>query len=413
MRILIVSNLFPPDYMGGQEINAWKIAHALRKRGHDVQVATSKYRPSFKPSEPEPEWVHRLFHFIEPLPDKKSGKAARFEIMTKLADRVRVAGPNSKALDTFLTAQQPFDLVYPFGMHQVSLGTMLPATRRKLPTLWHCGDHFIADHFAQVNISRLYRFTLEVLLKPWFSMEKAVDFSHMAFVSQYLLDHFIEKGFTPKNAYVVPRGIDFELGLDVERERTSPATFFMACRIDPTKGVHHAVEAAGALLKRRPELDWQLELAGAIGDNDYKAKLDARIAELGMADRFRYIGMLTRPQTLERLRNATAFLSTSVWGEPFANTIIETLGSGTTLIGSKAGSILEVVEPNVSALIYERESSEQLSAHMERVLDDSELRVRVARSGVEVIQQRYTLDRIMDLTEEVFAKVIADYRGAA
>ncbi|HMS55208.1 MAG TPA: glycosyltransferase family 4 protein [Fimbriimonadaceae bacterium] len=411
MRILIVSNLFPPDYMGGQEINAWKIAHALRKRGHDVQVATSKFRPSFKQTESEPDWVHRLFHFVEPLPDKKSGNAARFEIMKKLADRVKVAGPNSKALDTFLAKEAAFDLVYPFGMHQVSLGTMLPVTKRGLPTLWHCGDHFIADHFAQVNISRLYRLTLEVLLKPWFDMEKSVDFRHMAFVSQYLLDHFVEKGFTPEHAYIVPRGIDFELGTDVERQRTAPPTFFMACRIDPTKGVHHAVEAAGALLKRRPDLLWQLEIAGAIGDNDYMAKLDARVTELGMSNRFQYIGMLTRPQTLERLRNATAFLSTSVWGEPFANTIIETLGSGTPLIGSKAGSILEVVRPGESALIYDKESPDELSVHMERVLDDPELRVRIARSGVEVIQQRYTLDRIMDLTEEVFAKVIADYRG--
>src|SRR5687767_51649 len=44
MRILIVSNLFPPDYIGGQEINAWKIAHALRGRGHEVEVATSQFR---------------------------------------------------------------------------------------------------------------------------------------------------------------------------------------------------------------------------------------------------------------------------------------------------------------------------------------------------------------------------------
>lgn len=408
MRILIVSNLFPPDYDGGLEINAWKIARALRARGHDVQAVTSKFRPGFQPKEPDPDWVHRIFDFLIPIPDVKKGKAARFEVMGKLAARVRIGRPNGAALTRHLEAMPRYDLVYPFGLHQIGLSTMLPAAEAKLATMWHCGDHFIADHFAQVHISRLYRLMLEKVLKKDTDREKQVDFRHMAFVSRFLLEHFIEKDFRPANPYIIPRGVDFNLGVDVDRQRDN--LFFMACRIDPTKGVHHGVEAARQLACIAPELDWRLEIAGT-GDAEYRRTLEKQIEVEGLAARVRFIGKLTREETLAKIRNARAFLSTSVWGEPFANTIIETLGSGTPLIGAVAGSILEVVEPDVSALTYERNSPGELAVHMERILRDSDKARDLAEQGLTVIRERYTLDKIMDLTEATFEKVIASYSG--
>lgn len=406
MRILIVSNLFPPDYDGGQEINAWKIARALRERGHHVEVATSVLRSGFQLEAPEPDWVHRILKFVPHIPDKRSGKAARFEIMKKLADRIIVGAPNAQAMENLLD-RKSFDLVYCFGLHGVSLATAFPPTRRQIPILWHVGDHFIADHFAQVNISRLYRAVLTVLLRPWFGKEKAVDFSHMAFVSQFLLDYFREKGFDPVHPYVVPRGIDFPLGEDIDRERLSPANFFMACRLDSTKGVHIAIEATSRLAIRRPELDWTLDIAGG-GIEEYKQQLIETIAGHGLGSRVKFVGKLSREETLKRIRTARAFISSSLWGEPFANTIIETLGSGTPLIGAETGSILEVVVPNQSALIYQKDDPEALSLHLEAVLTDDSLCRRIATGGLEVIRARYTLERIMELTEKVFAEVIAD-----
>jgi len=43
MRILIVSNLFPPGFIGGYELGALDVAKELASRGHDVHVLTSNY----------------------------------------------------------------------------------------------------------------------------------------------------------------------------------------------------------------------------------------------------------------------------------------------------------------------------------------------------------------------------------
>ena len=41
MRILVVTNLFPPEFLGGYELGCAQMVNALRQRGHDVRVVTS------------------------------------------------------------------------------------------------------------------------------------------------------------------------------------------------------------------------------------------------------------------------------------------------------------------------------------------------------------------------------------
>jgi hypothetical protein len=43
MRILVVTNLYPPHYQGGYEVRCAQVAEALRASGHDVCVLTSTH----------------------------------------------------------------------------------------------------------------------------------------------------------------------------------------------------------------------------------------------------------------------------------------------------------------------------------------------------------------------------------
>ncbi|MEA2552542.1 MAG: hypothetical protein QOJ65_718, partial [Fimbriimonadaceae bacterium] len=65
VRIVMISNLCPPDFDGGFEMRALQIAGALRKRGHDVQFLTSRYRPTYSGEKNDPEWVHRILDYVE------------------------------------------------------------------------------------------------------------------------------------------------------------------------------------------------------------------------------------------------------------------------------------------------------------------------------------------------------------
>ena len=44
MRILVVSNLYPPHHQGGYELRCGQVVEGLRRRGHTVHVVASDYR---------------------------------------------------------------------------------------------------------------------------------------------------------------------------------------------------------------------------------------------------------------------------------------------------------------------------------------------------------------------------------
>ena len=43
MKILIVTNLYPPHYLGGYEVYCTQVAEALQRAGYQVRVLTSTY----------------------------------------------------------------------------------------------------------------------------------------------------------------------------------------------------------------------------------------------------------------------------------------------------------------------------------------------------------------------------------
>ena len=52
VKILALSNLYPPDFIGGYELACTTPSTALPRRGHDVRVADRRSRASRSPTAP-------------------------------------------------------------------------------------------------------------------------------------------------------------------------------------------------------------------------------------------------------------------------------------------------------------------------------------------------------------------------
>ena len=405
LRILLVTNKCPPDFDGGYELRAFQIAQALRARGHELDVVTSRYRPTFHGEKNDPPWVHRIFRFV-PVSQSKTWWRKVERVLLRVRS-TSVAGENRAALEAHLAGRK-YDLAYHFGLHRVGLALAEPLVRQGTPILWHAGDNYLAEHLH--NLPRTqpgYTLALRLFAGRWARMEHEIDYRHIAFVSEFLRDDCAAKGLRPKRAFVISRGIDFPLAEDVARARTQPPVFFLAGRIDPTKGVHNVIAAAGLLLRQRPELAWKIEFGGLSNRPHYQAQLDAQIAAEGVGERVAFLGQLSRAEVTARMQSATAYVFSSVYGEPFSSTIIESMACGTPLIGADDGSLLEVAQPGVSALVYRKNEPAELAAYMANVLDDPALAQRLATAGLATVRARYTLDRILEQTEAAFAEVIA------
>lgn len=409
MRILVVTNKCPPDYDGGYELSAFQVANALRGRGHDVQLVTSHYRPTFKGTRADPDWVHRIFEFRE-WPSLSGLKIARsIADARRFAELTNVGVPNSDRLEQYLGGNTP-DLAYCFGFHGIGLATGYALARRRIPILWHAGNYLIAQDLQLGKLLRRHRFAhrvgLHLLSRRARGMILGGDYRHIAFLSEAMIDEFERMGVPPQHAYVIPRGIDFELA-PPEQPPPSTPSFLMASRISEEKGYGIALEAAGILAAASP-LSWSLKIAGP-GRLDYIDSLKTRAEELGIRERVHFLGMLSRDQVLSQMRDSTAFLSASIWEEPFGRTNIEALASGTALIAAETGAIGEIVGDSGCALTYERKDPAALAKCMQRVLEQPETRKDLVRKGLDRIRSKYTMEKILDLTESTFEKVLQDY----
>jgi glycosyltransferase involved in cell wall biosynthesis len=320
-----------------------------------------------------------------------------------LVYRESIAWVNVPRMRRFLKGRT-YDLAYIFGLHDVGLGCAFVPQEFGIPILWHFGDHFLADQKSRYTYSPLFNLMGHTILRSVRKREQRVRVRNAAFLSVALEKYFAGRGVIPDHSYLIPRGIEFPIYDGEPRILESPPVFLLACRLSKDKGVHVAIEAGKILDARGPDRPWQLQIAGA-GDPSYENQLHA-MAE-SIPDRVRFLGRLTREETVQHMRGATASINASVWPEPFGNSIIESLASGAPLIASETESIVEIIEPGRSALTYPRESATALADRMQEILESEALRDSLSREGAAVVRERYTATKILDRTVEVMNEVVA------
>jgi glycosyltransferase involved in cell wall biosynthesis len=277
--------------------------------------------------------------------------------------------------------------------------------KRNIPILWDFGDVVQAHRGLAFSRGFLTRLLGRTLLRTARDREAQVAIDYAIFISTYVQKFFTDRGLVRKRGFIIPRGIEFPLAWDFDRVRDDPPILLMAGRLCEIKGFHLALEAAQLLHDRMPDLPWQLHFAG-VGDPAYELRLRAAVQQSpGLLHRVHLLGQLERAELIERMKTATAFISAALF-EPFGRTLIEALALGTPLVASEEGAVFEIVSDGVSALTYPKHSVENLAQQMERVLLDPELRSGLARAGLERAQAAFTMERVLDLTEQAMQSVL-------
>ena len=415
MKVLVISNLCPPDYDGGFELSALRNAESLRELGHEVELVTSEFRAEFQGDRTDIPGVSRIFvktstndkwsnaeMFLTGKFDQrfKIGNlfrqfSLRFANIRGLVRMLHNSPKNEQVLDKFLEGRE-FDVAYVFGIHKIGTSVIHSLMKRNIPVVYHQGDEWLAYY---IHPGILKRVLLNIASPRGYFRERRIDLRNIVLVSEFMKRRFFEAGFDEGQLDVIYRGVEFPIREDFERDRYGPPVFLIASRIALYKGTHFAIRAAAAFDKRAPEKEWQMWIAGH-GDSLTMEYLSKLIASLKIGHRVKFIGMHTRKSTFETMQRATAVISPSVFDEPFGNTNIEALASGTVLIASRSGAIEEIIRHGKSGLIYDRYNVQELAHHMELVLDTPTMRLTLQAGGQERVRALFTQDQIMMQVEK-------------
>jgi glycogen(starch) synthase len=181
MKILVLSNLYPPDFHGGYELGCKQAVDALLARGHEVRVVTIAPRAPV-PAEPH---VLRILRLSEYWYTNRYVIGVNHDITNRLmeAEATLVSALNVHALTGAIDEFRP-DVAYVWMIHGIGgLGLMAAIQHLRLPWLWHLMDD------VPVMLCRFNGRTVHPLLRE---VDRQLDGSYLA-CSRQLVDE-VEAG---------------------------------------------------------------------------------------------------------------------------------------------------------------------------------------------------------------------------
>ena len=151
--------------------------------------------------------------------------------------------------------------------------------------------------------------------------------------------------------------------------------FLYIGRHDPYKNLRRIIAAFAALPNCR---EYELWLAGSI-DSRYTPTLKADIEQLGINDRVKFYDYVPYSDLPILLNSAIALVFPSLW-EGFGLPVLEAMACGTPVITSNLSSLLEVA--GEAALLVNPYKTEEITAAMQVIADDSKLRSHLCNLGI-------------------------------
>jgi glycosyltransferase involved in cell wall biosynthesis len=139
-------------------------------------------------------------------------------------------------------------------------------------------------------------------------------------------------------------------------------------------------------------------------DDSEAQQLQRLAAQLGVADRVRLHGGVTRGEMPALLRSADLVACTP-WYEPFGIVPLEAMACGVPVVATAVGGIRDTVVDDVTGHLVPPRDPRALGDAIAGLLRDRVRRKALGAAGRERARARYTWDRVAADTERVYEKV--------
>jgi glycosyltransferase involved in cell wall biosynthesis len=388
MRMLVISNLYPPAHVGGYEVLCAEAVRCLAER-HEITVLTSDHQgvPS------EPGIVRELAYL--PMGTRHTLRAPSAtvhaaRVTRRLVDEVRpefVFVWNGAAMpQAAIRIAEQSGAAVAYSVCEGWFGGLytrdrfmrdLAHTRPGLRGLWGRGMRALNRHPA---------LRLEIDSRVPASICWVSD----ALRRQTPLPPTVE----PLEQQVIYTGVhEPALWSSVERRPGSgPPLIAFVGRLEAEKGPDVAYRALAAL-RDRHGIDATLALAGR-ADPEMDATLRALARELRIADRLRLLGQVDQPRVAQLMAEASAIVVPSVWEEPSGGICLEAGLARVPVVASRSGGMPEGLLEEEHALYFPIADHDACADCLARVLGDpADAEARAARAFERA--QLFTFDRYM------------------
>ena len=370
MRILFWSEQFWPQ-IGGIEVWGTRLLTALRERGHEYTVITSRDGVTFQNEELyEGIPVHR-FPFWTALADRNVGQLG--EIMRAVAKIKRAVKPNL-----------------------IHLNLTGPSVYFHLQTAKaHCAPLLVSLHQPLEKQSGRSESVVSRVLRSadWVTAASEVV-------------QTTAKQIVPE---IAARSSLIHFGFDARDVEAEPLPFDeprLLClgRHVFEKGFDLVLTALSTLVDRFPKL--RLIIAS---DGPARPDLERQAANLGLTQAVDFIGWVESSRIPALLNSATMVLIPSRVIEGFGLVAMEAATMGRPVVATRSGGLPEVVIDRQTGLIVEPEDSRTLAAAIAHLLDHPDVAAEMGKAARNRARATFGWDRHVDAFDGLYRRLTSDF----
>lgn len=385
-RIVVATNLFPPQELGGYGRMMWEFVHGLRRRGHAVRVLCGN--AGYLAKNPTPDEIEMEAHVSRSLDLTGSWRNGRTQLE-----------PNAKKVvaRSLSNARKVLDAVRKFGADIVLAGNI---------------DFLGAELLHQVLDSGAPVLHMLANASPGYEVAQQPRQRHYAVApcSHWNGQAFRDAGFAGTRLSTVYPGARLDRFYRLFLPDTGRLRIAYASLVMPYKGAHTLVESLGRLHQRG--LDFTAEIAGDSTDPVFVSQIKEYCQRHGMADKVSFTGFLDRAGLAALFARSNVLVFPSQFPEPFGISQVEALAAGLVVVSSGTGGAREIIRDGVDGLLFKPRDSASLAEKLQSLAADGQLFSRLQQQG-QLRALEFSVDRSVAKIEALVEDLIASRPVAA
>ncbi len=412
MRILLLSNLYPPYVEGGAEILAGDVAAGLERLGHRVLVLAS----SFGLSRAEQNGgIWRTLRLAPPAHFDRQRPLWRQLDQPYNYYRRYHCPANADELRRVVATTRP-DALYIWEIAGLGVNSLLKALAGiNLPIVFHLGSYVLL--YARSPDSEQSHLRVRWLKQCLIGPVPSFTWTSLIAVSAAVKQQYVQAGFDPERIEVIYNGIDPRF-LSLPRTRDMAhkdvvnecVHLLFVGRLRDEKGILVILKALDLLLNEQSREETEkprlyLDVFGT-GDKTYVGELEIFLREKCLTDTVTFHGKVSQDELIRYYDCSDIMLVPSLWQEPFGLVIAEAMARGLPVIASNIGGPAEILTHDVNGLLIEPGDAQALASAITRLSQNSHKRTQLARAARVTVQERFTIEENVRRVEQHLLRAV-------
>lgn len=369
-RILVISNLYPPQELGGYGRLISDFANILQARGHTIQVLSADAPYLGRIIEPDFNIYRQLL-----LTGNYERGMHRIQDPEEVS---RIVAYNDGIIRETIRQFAP-DVCLVGNIQMLGVPIFTPLLENNIPIIHHLGFTFLEYSVVETPKSSLY---------------------HLSAASEYVKHSILKQGYPLNNISVIYPGAWVKNFYNSLRPDFSKLRIVYAGLVIRTKGIHTLLEAL-KILHSYFHVDFDCSIAGNLTyEPEFVINLQNFITINGLEGKVKFLGYQSRDQVIELFRLHNVLVFPSIAEEAFGISQVEAMAGGLLVITTGVGGASEVVEYGISGLTFPPENAEVLARQLYSLLGNRAQWERMAKAGQERVMRLFDINHSVNLIEK-------------